>query len=123
MTTQDERTLQMKREYMKLHDEGYSPREIAKKFGLSDVTVYRYLGEIAEENGVTRESLLEIPHATPAAYERQFAIIKPVDLTDFNQKFKATVDDFDKMREEVAKGINEGEKAQREFEEEESSWR
>ena len=45
-----------------------------------------------------------------------------VDLTDFDQSFKTTIADFDKVRAAVAKGINEGEKAQKEFEEDEKSW-
>lgn len=55
---QQENTLQMKREYMKWHRMGLTPKEIAKKFHLSSWTVYHYLDEIAKENGVTREELL-----------------------------------------------------------------
>lgn len=53
-----ERVRMMKQEFMKLHQEGYGIREIASKFKLSFKTVYRYLGEIAAENGVSRDSLL-----------------------------------------------------------------
>ena len=55
-----ERTLKMMKEYVRLFDEeGMGPRQIAKYFGLSDVTVYLHLDEIAEANNRSRESLLK----------------------------------------------------------------
>lgn len=122
MATKDERTSQMIKEYFELYQQGYTPKEVAKKFGLSDFTVYRYLGEIAEENGVTRASLLQIPHSTHAEYERQFAPIKPVDLTDFQQGLKATIENFGKLRTAITQGIHEEEENIKKVEEEERIW-
>ena len=55
---ESERVRAMKREFMNLHNEGLGIREIAEMFNLGISTVYFYLGEIAEKNGVRREELL-----------------------------------------------------------------
>lgn len=80
MTNEHERTLRMKKEYKTLHDQGFTPKEIADKFHLSDTTVYNSLQEIAEKEGVTRDSLLVFPHNTPAAYDRKFVPVSPLDI-------------------------------------------
>ena len=48
--------------FMRLHNEGFTILEIANKYGISRFVIYKYLDEIAEKNGVSRESLLQIPH-------------------------------------------------------------
>ena len=62
MAKRSSRTLKMMGEFMALHNAGHSIPEIAKMNGVDFSVVYRKLGEIAEKNGVTRESLLEAPH-------------------------------------------------------------
>lgn len=57
-----DRTLQMKREYKTLFDSGMTPKEIAKKFGLTTRTISNHLDDIAKENGVSRESLTRHPN-------------------------------------------------------------
>lgn len=67
-TTQRVETL--KEQFMEFYDEGYNIAEIAEKFNVSRTTVYKYLGEIAAANNVSRESLLErasSEHITSAA--------------------------------------------------------
>ena len=49
----------MKENFIKLHKKGLSAREIAKMFDLSEATVYRALKDIADANGISRESLLK----------------------------------------------------------------
>lgn len=49
--------------FMELHNEGYTIPEIAKKFNLSETCVRNHLQEIADNNGVSRESLLQIVHS------------------------------------------------------------
>lgn len=56
----NERTIQMMEQFMELHNQGLSIPEIAKKFDLSDPTVYRHLQEIADKNKTTREELLQV---------------------------------------------------------------
>lgn len=53
-----ERVSLMKKVYLEYHEKGLSPCEIAKKLGVSKSTIYRCLDEIAEENGVDRDTLL-----------------------------------------------------------------
>lgn len=77
----------MKQEFMSLHDAGLGIPAIAKKFDLSVTTVRKHLGDIAETNGVSRESLLEIPHKPHISYERQFEPVKEVDVALYRQKF------------------------------------
>lgn len=116
MATMNERTLQMKQNYMKLHSEGHTPKEIAREFGLSLFTVYHYLGEIADENGVTRESLLEIPHNTTGVYERQF---EPLPKIDYNANFEESLETFKKLRSETSKSLKEQEEITEMIEKEE----
>ena len=54
-----ERVKVMKENFIDLHNEGLSISEIAARFKLSGSTVYRYLDEIAKENGTSREDLLQ----------------------------------------------------------------
>ena len=62
MAKRSSRTLKMMGEFMALHNAGHSIPEIAKMTRVDFATIYRHLDEIAEQNGVTRESLLETPH-------------------------------------------------------------
>lgn len=57
-----ERVYLMKSEFMKFHLLGFDIPEIAEKFGLAAVTVYKNLQDIANQNGVKREELLKAPH-------------------------------------------------------------
>lgn len=54
-----ERVRLMKENFMQLHNQGYTIPEIAKKYNLGRATVYQHLQEIADANGVSRESLLQ----------------------------------------------------------------
>lgn len=60
MATVSERVHVMMENFMALHDQGYSIPEIAKQHNLSFPSVYNHLQEIADANGVTRDSLLQI---------------------------------------------------------------
>lgn len=61
-TTMNERTKQLKENFMELHEKGWSIAQIAEYFHLSQRHIYNVLPEIAEENGVSKESLLAVPH-------------------------------------------------------------
>ncbi|MDO4752627.1 MAG: hypothetical protein Q4A36_00065 [Candidatus Saccharibacteria bacterium] len=86
---QNERTLKMKREFMTLHEQGFSVKDIAKKFDLNPVTVYANLSDIAKANGCTRESLLRQVHQPPLTYDRQFMPVKEVDVGKYQAKFSS----------------------------------
>lgn len=59
-TKQAERTIQMKLHFMELHEDGKTIKEIAAKYNITARSVYLHLQEIADENGVSRESLLDM---------------------------------------------------------------
>lgn len=54
-----ERTKRMKQSFIALHNDGKSIKEIAEIFNLHYSTVYYALGDIAKENNLRREDLLE----------------------------------------------------------------
>ncbi len=57
-----QRGQQLVENFMKHHEDGKSIAEIAKLYDVNLSTIYKfYLQEIAEKNGVTRESLLYHP--------------------------------------------------------------
>ena len=58
---QSERTLKMKENFVTLRKEGLTPLEIADRYSVSYRTMYSCLSEIADDAGVTRESLLVTP--------------------------------------------------------------
>lgn len=61
MGKRQEGTRKMMEQFPELKEHGYTIPEIAGKFSLSWTTVYNVLGIIAEENGQTREDLLDCP--------------------------------------------------------------
>lgn len=71
MAKENERTLWMKENFMDLHHEGASIKEIADKYDLSVSTVYRSLQEIAEANKVSRESLLKVVRTPTTKFYRE----------------------------------------------------
>ena len=71
LTKESERTRVMKENFMAQHLEGDTIPEIAERYNLSRATVYRHLQEIADNHGVTRESLLKIIRVPTT--ERQYA--------------------------------------------------
>ena len=60
--TCSKRTILMQENFIKLHNEGYSIPEIAKKYELTPSSVYKNLQKIADKEGVKRQSLLNIVH-------------------------------------------------------------
>lgn len=105
----NERTLQMLQNFMTLHNNGWTIPEIAKKYDLASRTIYSYLDKIADENGVTRDSLLSVPHTEHLCYERQFEPVKPVDLTEFKQRFQKTLDAMNDVTEIIELILDEQE--------------
>lgn len=122
MQSQNERTLQMKQAYVRLHESGLSPKNIAHMFDLDVGTVYKYLQEIADANGVTRKSLLETPRAKHVTHERQFAPIKPVDTAEFRTRTQRILDEFSSLRNILSQQVKTWENLANQIEEEEASW-
>ena len=97
----DERTLKMMESYMDLHAKGARVIEIAKKFHLSPKTIYSVLDEIAEQNGVTRDSLLYCPKEGGWTVSKTSTPLAAVDLTGFHESFDATMREITRMKAEM----------------------
>ena len=123
MSSQHERTLKMKADYIRLHtEENLTPKQIAARYDLHVSTVYNCLQEIADQAGVSRESLLITPRAKHLTHERRFDPVKPVDLTNFQQHTQATLDEFDGTLAVIAQHIQTAEIQQQCLTEEEEAW-
>lgn len=109
----NERTLQMQQNYVRLHNEGLSPIEIAKVYDLSAWTVYNALQEIADEAGVSRESLLARPHAEHQPFERISEPVKPVKIEAFREKFQGALNTMSEFKEMVQMAIDDSEEYER----------
>lgn len=105
----NERTLQMMKNYVSLHDGGMSPRDIAKKFDLSYWTVYNALQEIADNAGVTRESLLKRPHSEHQPFERISEPVKPINIKAFSERFQNALGFMSEFKEMVDMAIEDAE--------------
>ena len=109
----DERTLQMERECVELHNQGLMPKEIAQKFNLSRRTVYNSLQKIADEAGVSRQSLLEIPHKEHAKYDVEKKNDVPVKIEELNKKIDKVIAGLNELLDEVNFTIMEMEELER----------
>ena len=77
-----ERSLQFKKNYLKLFGQGMSVAEIAEKYGVARCYAYSLIRQIADEVGVSYESLLYQPHTNPQPGPR--VIASPTKLADFS---------------------------------------
>lgn len=93
-----ERVRLMKENFMELHNDGKTIQEIADHFHLTTATIYNYLQEIADANGVSRESLLQIVHKqhvmlktrTPSPRDK-------IEINEIKQSFSALIKDTDNL--------------------------
>ena len=84
-----ERVIQMKQNFMRLHDEGKTIPEIAKIYNLNFSTVYKSLQEIADENGTTREELLSQVHVGTSRNSKNYSTPKTPNTIDFKKLSKS----------------------------------
>jgi predicted DNA-binding protein YlxM (UPF0122 family) len=99
----------MMQNYVRLHAEGLSPSEIAKRYNLSTRNVYYVLQEIADKAGVSRESLLKAPHSEHQPYERISEPVKPVDTKAFSERFQNALAVMNEFKELVQMAIDDAE--------------
>lgn len=96
-----ERVQLMKEGFISKREEGLTIAEIAEYFQLSVWTVYKNLQSIADENGVTRESLLYVvhrPHGPIGGNSRKVERVNPEELKgDFEVLKSATKRIVDKI--------------------------
>lgn len=62
MANTSERVQQLKKNFMKHHQKGETIKEIANRYHVTPRHIYSILQDIADENNVSRESLLTAPH-------------------------------------------------------------
>ena len=97
MKMRTQRTKNLCNKFMEYHEEGFSIYEIADIFDVHYTTVYAYLDEIAKANGVSRESLLTVPHEKHSSHI-PFKKEK-IDLDKTKLQFSVLGKDIDKLIE------------------------
>ena len=107
MPKEPERTKLMKENFMSLHNRGLMISEIAQKYNLSDQTVYNSLQAIADANGVSRESLLQVIK-TPSdkAYAREVEKVK-VDVGNLIHGFEGAENQIKSLIKTIDKTLLE----------------
>ena len=89
MKKSTERVVRMKQDFMRLHEEGKTIPEIAKIHHLDFSTVYKYLQEIADENGTTREKLLSRVYDRKISNSKNYSTPKTPNTIDFKKLSKS----------------------------------
>lgn len=116
MAKESERMRLMKENFIELHAQGLTVPEIAEKFNLGESTVYKKLQEIADANGVTRDSLLQqVRTPTERAYKEEAERVK-VNVGEMRNGFREVKEKItflidvieDVLKEEKENGYFEG---------------
>lgn len=95
MSHTTQRVENLKKDFMKYHNDGYSIRDIANIFHVDFSTVYNHLQEIADTHGVTRESLLErvsSSHTSRLSFQKD-----KTDVRELKDGFSNIEKDIDKV--------------------------
>ena len=109
-TRYDERTLKMMKDFMGLHEQGLTIAEIAAASHVSAWTVYERLEEIAKQNHVSRDSLLQVIHSTGSyGHAGTKEELVRIDVEAFQKKIDTVVKDIDTMIEDIGTLNNEEE--------------
>lgn len=82
MTRETERMHLVKENFMMLHQQGFSVPEIATMFRVHRTTVYGALQEIANVNGVRRDSLLKIIKTAPEKSDTNSTKLHQIEKVD-----------------------------------------
>ena len=88
-----ERTKRMRKNFMKERREGKNIAQIAKEYEMNVSTVYSSLQIIADENNVSRESLLEKMSGPHSRKKRKK--LEEVDVKLLSENFEAIVENID----------------------------
>lgn len=88
MAKESERMRLMKENFMELHRQGFTISQIAEKYNLGKASVYHVLQDIADANGISRESLLQVVRTpTERAYKEESKKVT-VNVTDLKIGFQ-----------------------------------
>lgn len=96
-----ERICKLINEFMNYHNDGYSIPEIAEIFHVDFSTVYNNLQEIADNNGVTRESLLQVVHLTHDVSNRRLSNSLKEDPYELNKSFEELLGNIDNITTKI----------------------
>lgn len=107
MARESERMRLMKENFMELHQQGFTIPEIAAKYNLGKASVYRSLQNIANANGVSRESLLKIVRTpTEKAYKEEAKKVK-VNVEELKKRFKEAGNLIDSLIDIIGETLRE----------------
>ena len=103
-----ERTKKMRENFIKERREGKSFTEIAQKYGLHVTTIYMNLQAIADENSVSRESLLYRPSSSHVFTKPRGALKKDdVDPNELKNRFSEIKKNTQSIIEKIDEKIEE----------------
>lgn len=104
-----ERVRRMMEAFVDLYDQGFSIKEIAKKFGLHWRTVYKYIPEIAKKAGRPVSDFRRDykPHLT---YDHQFEPVAEIDVEQYMRKFEELKKSAEELSSLISRDIRELEK-------------
>ena len=101
-TKRSERVNYMISNFMDWHNVGMSIKEIAEKASVTTRTIYQRLQEIANLNGVSRESLLEVvhkPHEVTATSKR--ASVSKINADELIARYEAVIKSTNQLQEKL----------------------
>lgn len=98
MAKKEERSLQFKKCYLKMREDGKTPYEISAHFGLSHVHGYRLIHELADELGTNYEDLIIKPHKKHELRggRKELKSVKPIDVSEFQKQYREAFSYMDK---------------------------
>lgn len=106
----DERTLKLKKNYIKEHESGLSTKEIAEKYGVSVSTVYAVVNELEQELKIDRFELLT-RGSSPHLYHSGCEPVSQVDSDAFRRRGKLVMQEITNAQAEIASYVNDQEEA------------
>ena len=115
-----ERVRIMEENFLSFHEKGYSIAEIAAEFKLSGPTVYQYLGEIAEKNGMRREDLLQRIYHTQAQRLRKEESEAKASFEKVQEELGNARTSLQRVITEINKILDDEEKIMRDIQENDS---
>lgn len=112
-----ERTIKMRENFISLWSEGFSIKEIAEKYNLSETTVYNHLDYIARASGMNRKQLLSRNFFADHS-GRNFSPVKPVNRAEFDKNFAELMEKVEFFQLEIEESIKDMEALNDIYEEE-----
>ena len=110
-----ERTKKMIGSFYELRCLGYSIKKIAEMFNLDPTTVYGYLDEIANQQGVKRETLLDRVFEADHSGSR-FAPVRLVNVEEATSHISVMVDEAKALQTRLSHAIAEAEEFAKNYE-------